>query len=81
MEHPTPTLPHSEVQTPLHGAKQPTRREATWWLEQPCGPEGLLDHPRARCPESPPPPSYTRGARNPKSRATRTSYARYYRAA
>ena len=44
MEHPTPTLPHSEVQMLLHGVKQLS------------GPEGLLDYSRADA-WSPPAPT------------------------
>ena len=47
MEHPSPTLPHIEVKMLLHG------------LDQLDGPDGLLDHPRANQPGSPPPPPDT----------------------
>ena len=43
MDHSTPTLPHAEVKMLLHG------------LDQLDGPDGLLDHPRASQPGSPPP--------------------------
>ena len=45
LEHPTPTLPHSEVMMLLHG------------LQQLDGPDGVLDHPRANQPGSRPPPA------------------------
>ena len=47
IEHHTPTLPHTEVKRLLHG------------LDQLDGPDGLLDHPRANQPGSPPPPPDT----------------------
>ena len=45
MEHPTPTLPHSEIKMLLHG------------LGQLDGPDGLLDHYGQTSEGHPPPPT------------------------